>query len=813
MKGLSLKAVNALEKLIDNKFDSIGLNFLGLIPKISREKKIIFSTNRDSITSLFLQALGSRSPNKNEEDTLKVLLRIANGYIEGLRGRTKARVINQIDSYLKDTAQGKIKPNNIHSIFNKEMDKAKNHFKLIANCESNNAVNTGSALQITKVGKSQGEDDPTVFFIVTIDDVTGPEEFVLHLLADRKTPRVWKLSEIGSEYHKKGEWNPKLPGLHPNCFVGNKGVNVLTEQDGYKNIKDIRVGDRVLTHTGKFKAVTNTLEWYDKKYYGKFIKITYKTYKRDGERLVTLKVTPDHEFMTDRGWVKAIDLKSTDKFKQLTTCCATCGIETSVRPKRNHKGGLEGCFCSRSCKAKYQWSLKSHRKNISEKSSKQMKEKWENPTESMLDQVRKMNSVNRKKIDSNEFWAQQPENLSILQKNIAKINQKLQRNKTSKEETVLFDKIKEVFPTAISQHILEKWCVDVFIPELNINIEYDGGGHYLPVYTGKYSMESFLAKQEGRDIYLQKCGYHVLRYSEVPTKSQIKEDVIRMSKNHTDEYGFNNIDIVSVETVKNGKGGYKLYDITVEDDESFVVNGIVSHNCRCKLTYLAKGWGFDESGRIKFKGKGWDELKFQREKYGLPREKKLEKAYKDPKGFWRLEPTDQHNMEHPENPYLSNKFDHKIAHKANNGKMVWKPKHMRFDQQPVTPQDMDKIHRQVWKQYADKNKLVQGSDLRNTLVKLNGQVINDNDRHLYVSGTSGDFNPKHTEIRQRHLINALRGKPGYSIEEIRHPKTNEHTGVRIKAERHPSGKPYETSWSFDGNSLKTEYDGPKRNLK
>ena len=56
-----------------------------------------------------------------------------------------------------------------------------------------------------------------VFFSVIIDDVTGKEEFKLHLLPDRKTPRVWFLSEIGAEYHKKGDSNPKLAGLHPNC--------------------------------------------------------------------------------------------------------------------------------------------------------------------------------------------------------------------------------------------------------------------------------------------------------------------------------------------------------------------------------------------------------------------------------------------------------------------------------------------------------------------------------------------------------------------------------------------------------------------
>jgi hypothetical protein len=192
---------------------------LGLIPKLSREKKVIFTTSRNSLTSLFLQALGSQDPNKSEEDTLKVLLRIANGYADALKERTKSRIIHRIDGYLKEQylSEDQAKSTSICDMFNAEMDKAKKHFKLIANTESNKAVNTGTALQISKVGKSQGQDDPTVFFIVTIDDVTGPEEFILHLLPDHKTPRVWKLSEIGSEYHKKGDWNPKLPGLHPNC--------------------------------------------------------------------------------------------------------------------------------------------------------------------------------------------------------------------------------------------------------------------------------------------------------------------------------------------------------------------------------------------------------------------------------------------------------------------------------------------------------------------------------------------------------------------------------------------------------------------
>jgi hypothetical protein len=219
MKGLSIKAVEAIERMVSERFDTIGMNFLGIVPKVTKTKRIIFSTARNSLTSLFLQALGTRNPNKSEEETLKVMLRIANGYVDALKDRTKARIIQNINSYIMGQ-QAQNKPVSIDKtkkIFREEMDKAGKHFKLIANSESNKTTNVGTALQISKVAESQGIEDPTVFFIVTIDDVTGPEEFILHLLPDRKTPRVWKLSEIGNEYHKKGDPNPKFPGLHPNC--------------------------------------------------------------------------------------------------------------------------------------------------------------------------------------------------------------------------------------------------------------------------------------------------------------------------------------------------------------------------------------------------------------------------------------------------------------------------------------------------------------------------------------------------------------------------------------------------------------------
>jgi hypothetical protein len=56
-----------------------------------------------------------------------------------------------------------------------------------------------------------------VFFVIVSDDRTGPYEYILHTLPDKKTPRVWRLSEIIHDYYKPGGQYPSLCGLHPNC--------------------------------------------------------------------------------------------------------------------------------------------------------------------------------------------------------------------------------------------------------------------------------------------------------------------------------------------------------------------------------------------------------------------------------------------------------------------------------------------------------------------------------------------------------------------------------------------------------------------
>jgi hypothetical protein len=70
---------------------------------------------------------------------------------------------------------------------------------------------------ITKINAASGVSDPIVFFVVVRDQTLCPECKRLHLMPDKTTPKVYKLSEVGAGYHTKGDSDPKMGGLHPNC--------------------------------------------------------------------------------------------------------------------------------------------------------------------------------------------------------------------------------------------------------------------------------------------------------------------------------------------------------------------------------------------------------------------------------------------------------------------------------------------------------------------------------------------------------------------------------------------------------------------
>lgn len=85
------------------------------------------------------------------------------------------------------------------------------------------------------------------------------------------------------------------------CFTGPMRV---TTEDGPKSIESLEVGDRVLTHQGRYRPVT---ELHRRSYSGELLRIKIKLIG------TTIEVTPEHPILTPQGWVAAGQLKAKDR--------------------------------------------------------------------------------------------------------------------------------------------------------------------------------------------------------------------------------------------------------------------------------------------------------------------------------------------------------------------------------------------------------------------------------------------------------------------------------------------------------------------
>jgi hypothetical protein len=97
------------------------------------------------------------------------------------------------------------------------------------------------------------------------------------------------------------------PPLHPNAL--RKGT-LITTKNGKVNIEDVRVGDKVLTHDGSYRKV-----------YAKQTENIKSGFKREVRviKLTTGKIifaTPDHPFLTDKGWISCRNLTVRDNLIQ-----------------------------------------------------------------------------------------------------------------------------------------------------------------------------------------------------------------------------------------------------------------------------------------------------------------------------------------------------------------------------------------------------------------------------------------------------------------------------------------------------------------
>lgn len=214
MPALTAKQIRIVEMAVDRVFDRLKTRFLG--PRRG-SKLIAFQFKPElSLPGLFTAANHEEGNKKPNRDLLRSLMTVAEKHIDAQRASTKAQVVRAIDGHLRGGGKGDMRTvlgGELADVWKKTADSAKR----IIDTEGTTARNAGTLDGIVKVNSSMGIEDPTVYFVVVRDHLLCGECRRLHLLDDGDTPRVWKMSELGHGYHRRGQSNPKIGGLHPHC--------------------------------------------------------------------------------------------------------------------------------------------------------------------------------------------------------------------------------------------------------------------------------------------------------------------------------------------------------------------------------------------------------------------------------------------------------------------------------------------------------------------------------------------------------------------------------------------------------------------
>lgn len=150
------------------------------------------------------------------------LNRVAEGYLDAHCQLAKVKVLHAVQNFLSEAETKKV-DTDVATVLGGELADlfatVTHNVKTIVETEATRARNAGTLDVITKVAGVMGVDDPTVYFVIVRDRHVCSECVGLHQLNGTLAgpPRVYKLSEVGHGYHKRGDSNPKIGGLHPHC--------------------------------------------------------------------------------------------------------------------------------------------------------------------------------------------------------------------------------------------------------------------------------------------------------------------------------------------------------------------------------------------------------------------------------------------------------------------------------------------------------------------------------------------------------------------------------------------------------------------
>ncbi|HIC95827.1 TPA: hypothetical protein EYP12_04250 [Candidatus Bipolaricaulota bacterium] len=359
------------------------------------------------------------------------------------------------------------------------------------------------------------------------------------------------------------------------CFISPR-VMIYTAQ-GYKPIKDIRVGELVLTHRGRFRRVVYLRPRERLPKGSRVVRLTFQAPPKGGhQRPLHLTVTPEHPFLIDGEWKRAEEIKEGDRVRTLGDRCEVCGRIYFVRYDRYDHRPYH--TCSYRCH-----NLRiSHDERARKKISRALALK-EQHAEGIRDpkiitrwaheRVRQLVAEGKAKIHhmtGEERYRGRVALGANVTTGAGRSTHRTGFGEPELEEILKQLKVEYIHHFAFPGSAL---IYDFCLPEEKILIEVRG-----PEFNNQAVQEKALFKDE----LARSFGFLLINlwWGQIIHQPGMVEGLLqRVLKNHSREYTFVDLVVTKVEH-RPTEHTFLLYNIGVEEDESYIAAGIVSHNCR-----------------------------------------------------------------------------------------------------------------------------------------------------------------------------------------------------------------------------------------
>lgn len=320
---------------------------------------------------------------------------------------------------------------------------------------------------------------------------------------------------------------------HPESFHPNATVYT---SEGWRRIGDIRKGDLVLTHRGRFRRVYRTIK------YGAPEGTEEVTLSRNSRvSRSSLVTTSNHPvLMSDGSFKSAGSIRRGDQVVYLCNVCSKCGKLAPV-----HAVYEDRISCG--CEVKKYWTSLS--KNQRKK------------------QVSAAHTKNRELAGAGKHHFSR---IEIRQKG------QLVQARSSELETKMLEALEARGIKVARQYSIGKYFVDFALPDLKIAVEVDGGNWH--------RTDRKRRQDEEKSSYLKSTGWLVVRTPPRPDRwiggelDSVADQVVRLTLNHKKQYKFGAFAVGSVRR-RTLPRGTTLCNLGVEEDETYIVKSVVTHNC------------------------------------------------------------------------------------------------------------------------------------------------------------------------------------------------------------------------------------------